>query len=235
MCLVLLHFFKSLCDSFVGVAEAFFQTQNFLANYRESKVPGLDGACVNRANSNLMHAIAFHLDKRIGLGLQWILLLSIDVPSQRKDRLGPAAMTQPATLVRARCSQSQAGRTSRVPFATPMEIDPQDSDRSGELSPSISCSSTSHFAFWKKINGVDAEAAVAIAIIRTPESEKARRQTRVALRPSVATRTAPTFTELQARFDGSCFIDCSEEIKTHMHHPINRAAARYQAASAGGM
>ena len=53
---------KTFCNSFVGIAEALFQTQNLLAHYREAKMSRLDDARVNRADRDLMDTIAFYLD-----------------------------------------------------------------------------------------------------------------------------------------------------------------------------
>ena len=85
------------------VAEAFFQPQDFLAHYGEAKMPRFDGACMDGADGDLMHAVAFHGDEWIGLGDYRILLAAIDIPPQRKECLRPAAVTQPAARVRFVC------------------------------------------------------------------------------------------------------------------------------------
>ncbi len=51
----------------MGIAKAFFKTKDFFPNYREPKVSWLDRARMDRANCNLMDAIALYLDKRVRL------------------------------------------------------------------------------------------------------------------------------------------------------------------------
>ena len=93
------HLFKSLRNSFVCVSKALFEPQNLLPDHRKAKVPRLDRSCVDRAYSDLVHSITFHLDKRIWLGRQCVLLLSIDISTQRKYRLWPSSMTEPSAFV----------------------------------------------------------------------------------------------------------------------------------------
>lgn len=84
MAFLLRHFLKSLRDSFVCMAEAFFKSQDFFSNHREPKVTRLDGACVDRTHCDLMDSIAFYLDEWIRLRVDWKLLAPIEIPAQRK-------------------------------------------------------------------------------------------------------------------------------------------------------
>ena len=88
--------------------------------------------------------------------------------------------------------------------------------------------------FRKKIDGVDAEAAITVAIVRTPESEKpAAGSTQLFGRalPLRGLNLCVTAKYVRRKLPDRL----SEKIKTHIRHPIKRAAARYHSASAGGI
>ena len=60
MAVALCKVLKEFGDAFVRIAETFLQTQNFLAHYGEAEVSRFDGARMDRADSDLMHTIAFY-------------------------------------------------------------------------------------------------------------------------------------------------------------------------------
>ena len=59
----------------------------------------LDRAGVDRANRDLMYALAFHADKGVGVGIMCGTLAGVEVLPQRKDILRPGTMAQPFAAV----------------------------------------------------------------------------------------------------------------------------------------
>jgi hypothetical protein len=88
-------------------------------------------------------------------------------------------------------------------------------------------------AFLDEICGIDAKAAIAVAIVRTPKSKEPASGGLQHLSAWCQRRLRPWW--MQGRFDQISFIACPDRITESFHHPINRAAARYHSASAAGM
>ena len=214
------------------IAETFFQPQNFLAHYREAKVSRLDGARVNRADSDLMHAIAFYLKKRVGSESRGYCC----VPSMSR-RSGNTVSGQPPWRSQPRLSGSVLATPRRSCIAR--SIRSADGNKGcetwiGGIRNVFHLVLEHQYVFWEKIGGVDAEVAVTVTIIRAPESEKAGAGfAQLFGGPSPLRSIHLHVTASQVRWNLS--YRPSEEIKTHIHHPIKRAAARYHSASAGGM
>jgi hypothetical protein len=89
------------------VAKALFKAQNLFADHREAKVSRLDDAGMNGPDRNLVNAVAFHLHEGIRLRLGGALRCAIDIVTQRKCRLWPARVPQPAAMVRVRASDAK--------------------------------------------------------------------------------------------------------------------------------
>jgi hypothetical protein len=88
---------KALFAALVGVTQTLFQTQYAVADDRETEVSRLDGAGVDRADRNLVHAIAFNLDERIGVELAH--RRADEILAQRIGVGRPGAMAQPLAVI----------------------------------------------------------------------------------------------------------------------------------------
>src|SRR5260370_34591487 len=99
MALVLRKLFETFCLSFRRVAETFSQAQYLLAHHAKAPVSRLNRTCMDRANRDLMHAIASHGDECVRSGNEGKFLLPVHIFPQRKHLLRPASMSQPTALV----------------------------------------------------------------------------------------------------------------------------------------
>ena len=197
----------------------------------------LDGARMDRADSDLMHTVAFYLIQT-GMALsRRELLASIDLPPQGEKLSRPAAVAQPSALVRASSSRNseqvmhaalhpQRGREQwrdtrigREPLCL----------RSGVFDHQLRCR--------KKISGIDA---------RNSDRGRDRPLPResgtgapVSLNSSAASShcSRSTHSRALAMLPGSWSDRCSMKVRqfTHDRSPNQRAAARYHSASAGGI
>ena len=119
------------------------------------------------------------------------MLRPVDVPPQREYRLGPAAMAQPAALVRLRARNPE--QVAHRAFHPQRGGNKGAKTRIGRIRNVFHLVFKHQHVFRKKIGGVDAEAAVTVAIIRAPESEKPAAGRAQLFGARAATR-GPTFT-----------------------------------------
>ena len=95
-------------DTAVRVAEALLEAQHLFAHHRETEVPGLDGTGVDRADGDLVHAIAFDAHVRIRLPGAGRDFAHVRVAAQRETAYRPRAVLQPRACVdRAGCDMAE--------------------------------------------------------------------------------------------------------------------------------
>ncbi len=93
------HALETFLDTFVHVAEPFFQTQHTFADDGETEVTRLDDARMYRADRNLMHPLPFHLDKRIGVRLFSTTCCRIEILAQGEAAAVPGTVAQPFAVI----------------------------------------------------------------------------------------------------------------------------------------
>jgi len=91
--------FEALFDALVRVTQALLEAQHFLADDLETKVPGLDDAGVNRADRNLVHAVAAHPYERVILLARFPLGRRFEIAAQRKAVDRPRGLPRPWALI----------------------------------------------------------------------------------------------------------------------------------------
>src|SRR6266849_3904678 len=171
MALVLRKLLETSCHSFMRVTETFFEAQYLLAHHAKAKVPRFNRTCMDRANRDLVHAIAGHGDEWVRSGNEGKFLLLVHIFPQREYLLWPASMSQPTALV------------SWVGSDTEQIIDRAlHAPRSRKQTPKIRIRQVGRFRgmFYDqhfigcKISGVHMEATVAAAIVRSPQRHQLR-------------------------------------------------------------
>jgi hypothetical protein len=99
------HRFEALLDSLVLVAQAFFQSQDLLADDREAEVSRLDRAGVHRTDRDFVHAFAFDADELVVVSRRRCAGAG-EIPAQGEFFARPCAMAQPSTRVGRLCARA---------------------------------------------------------------------------------------------------------------------------------
>ncbi len=88
-----------LVGALVGIAEALLKPQHLLTHDREAEMPRLDDARVDRADGDLVHALAINAHEGVVLGRVFARGGGVEVAPQRKFGRAPAAVAQPRAAV----------------------------------------------------------------------------------------------------------------------------------------
>ncbi len=82
-------------DSLVRIAQARFETQDFLADDREAEMPGLDDPGVDRSHGDLVDAVALDPHEGVVVGRVLAARVRVEIAAQRELVRTPRAVAQP--------------------------------------------------------------------------------------------------------------------------------------------
>ena len=161
-------------------------------------------------------------------------------PAAAERLLRPAAVAQPSARVRVSLIDANAEHVMDAHAAYAMQPGTMSrcSDTAGApiCLPRIGYSTTMQ-RVREKIGRIDGEAAIAISVVRSPEAQEQRSRLVHCIGDLEPLLAVYTQSRALGMLPGICVRCCSMKVRNLLmiNHPISRAAARYHAASAGGI